>query len=92
MVSPMKERDFKVGDKVRFQKALVKDRETMKYLSRELRGEGVLVGFRTVHDMRLDYEDGYYIVDSHRVALVADDLYTNPNKIPLEHFLGENPR
>jgi hypothetical protein len=90
--SLMKERDFKVGETVIFDKILLKDRNTMRHDEITIRGRGTLVGFRTVHDMGLDREDGYYIKRSHRVALVADDLYTSPNKVPFESLYKEPPK
>jgi hypothetical protein len=88
----MKERDFEVGERVGFKEVLIKDRGSMKYNRRESRGAGVLMGFRTIHDMKLYPEDGYYRSMSYRVALVVDDLYTVPNKVPVDHFFSENPR
>jgi hypothetical protein len=88
----MNESNFKVGDVVRFQRILQKNPETMHYDETDSLGSGVLVGFRTVHDMRLDYEDGYYIGGSHRIALVAFNLYRSPIKVPINHLFEENPR
>jgi hypothetical protein len=86
-----KEKDYQLGQWVQFKKQLVKDPESLRYLERQEGGQGVLTGFRTVLDMKLDREDGYYMDGGHRVAFVTDSLYRNPKKIAIQHFFKENP-